>query len=225
MQDEVATSQIATLFCAGFITLNVGLSFVFSYLNWSFFTFLFAIQWFLFAYLGSKAENHQVLYKVFSYMFFGLFWFVYLLLLFYTGSLENSTALIVLYIGVVIGLFYLTNNEYDNPFTGIAFLVSCYALIFSIYQYLSFFIESSPIRNITLSIMWLIFCLAMFAKSTSRSAKIAVGVLLGITLLKIAFNDLFYLTGGYRILGFILFGILLIIGGYVINNDSSNQST
>jgi uncharacterized membrane protein len=49
-----------------------------------------------------------------------------------------------------------------------------------------------------------------------------VGSLLGITLIKIAFNDLFYLEGIFRIIGFIIFGILLIIGGYFIKNEANH---
>ena len=76
--------------------------------------------------------------------------------------------------------------------------------------------------QIILSILWLIYTLVMFSNVETKEGKWLVGSLLGITLIKIAFNDLFYLEGIFRIIGFIIFGILLIIGGYFIKNEANH---
>ena len=76
--------------------------------------------------------------------------------------------------------------------------------------------------QITLSVLWLIYALVLFMKVESKEGKWLVGVLLGITLIKIALRDLLYLKGVYRIIGFIIFGILLLVGGYLVNRSEKN---
>jgi len=60
--------------------------------------------------------------------------------------------------------------------------------------------------------------LLIFVKLPQNARYLIIG-LLSIVLIKIAFRDLFYLDGAYRIIGFILFGVLLLIGGFLIKND------
>lgn len=67
--------------------------------------------------------------------------------------------------------------------------------------------------------MWLIYTLGLLIfLDLPKNSRILIIILLTITILKIAFNDMDYLDGVFRIIGFILFGVLLLIGGFFIKN-------
>ncbi len=212
-------SSIYTLFSAGLITLNLGLIFMFNTLNPRYFLILFIVEWFLFTYLAMQKKEDKNLYNVYSYIFFVLSCLEFFTPK-YTSVLVEDTFFLVLYLFFILACLYFVIKKYEIKFYGTAFIIGTFLIIFSIYRYLEYFIVSSELRQIILSVMWLFYTLFMFHKIKKKEVRNLIGILLAIALIKIAIVDLFILEGAYRILGFIAFGILLLIGGYYIKNDS-----
>jgi len=95
---------------------------------------------------------------------------------------------------------------------------------YSLLRYIDLFLAmSSKLRTALLSGIWLVLSLLLYVKGRDskelKSIKVTAFVLLIITLLKIAFYDLLLLSGWVRILGFTIFGILLLVGGLMLKND------
>ena len=125
-------------------------------------------------------------------------------------------------LAIVISFLVLFRKNINFKVNAASFIIGGFALIYSLHKYLWFFNIVDETSQIILSILWLIYTLVMFSNVETKEGKWLVGSLLGITLIKIAFNDLFYLEGIFRIIGFIIFGILLIIGGYFIKNEAKH---
>ena len=125
-------------------------------------------------------------------------------------------------LAIVISFLVLFRKNINFKVNAASFIIGGFALIYSLHKYLWFFNIVDETSQIILSILWLIYTLVMFSNVETKEGKWLVGSLLGITLIKIAFNDLFYLEGIFRIIGFIIFGILLIIGGYFIKNEANH---
>lgn len=213
-------SLIYTLLTTGFITLNLGLIFILNSINLDFFMVLFSVEWLLFAKL-SKIVQENNLYKFFSYIFLFLVIIWYLFIVRFDAGIFHGTFFMILFGLIVYGFYNLYKDKIDYKFNGASLAIAGFVFIFSFVKYLAFFIYSNPIREIILSILWLSYCLIMFSKIPNKEGKSLIGVLFAITLLKIAFIDLLYLKGAFRILGFIIFGILLLVGGYFIKNEKS----
>ena len=206
-----------SLFAAGVITLNFGIYFLLKeLLELEFFIVFFIIEWALFSYLFSVSKNN--FHRIVSSVFLALvaIWYFFILR-FDSGIGHASFFLLVLLFIPLISLFYFRSGTSYKINAGI-FIVSGYLFLFSLSKYFAFFIESSQFREIILSILWLVYTLTLFVQVERREGKILVGVLLGITLIKVAFRDLLFLDGVFRIVGFILFGILLLVGGYFLEN-------
>ncbi len=221
--------SLYTLFSAGLITLNIGLLFILNSINWDYFMVLFVIEWFLFSYISMQNKEDNDLYKVYSYLFFvlSIIWYLFVIR-FDAGvnsigqGIAHATFFMFLFAIFVGSFMFFANKNFQFKVYASSFIIGCFLLIFSFYKYLWFFIKSEALSQIILSLMWLVYTLIMFSKMETKEGKYLVGFLLAITLMKIAFVDLFYLDGAFRILGFIAFGILLLIGGYFIKNDSKN---
>lgn len=217
-KEKMTESLTYTLLSTGFITLNLGLVFLLNSINEDFLMVLFVVQWLLFAKLSEKM-NEKSLYKFFSNAFLILTMYWYIALLRFDHGLLHATFFLGVLALIVYGFYHLFSKNIDYKINAAGFLCSGYLFIYSFFKYLAFFINSDPFREIVLSILWLCYCLFMFSKVPSKEGKTLVGVLLSITLIKIAFVDLLFLEGAFRIIGFIVFGILLLIGGYFIKNE------
>lgn len=215
-------SLIYTLFSGGLITLNLGLLFIFESINMDYYMILFVIQWFLFTYLSINSSEDKKLYDFYSFLFYGLNIFWYISVLRFDLGIFHATFFMILLGVFVYGFKYFADKNYNFQIMGASFVIGIFLLIYSFSKWLVFFIKSGSMISVILSILWLIYTLSIFQKMDTKEGKTLVGVLLGITLLKIAFVDLFYLNGAYRIIGFILFGVLLLIGGYFIKNDKKD---
>jgi len=124
----------------------------------------------------------------------------------------------------LISLIYFRSNI-NYKASAATFIISGYLFLFSLFKYIGVFLvapSTDPFREVILSVMWLIYTLVLYVQVQTKEGKLLVGALLGFTLLKIAFRDLFYLDGVSRIIGFIVFGILLLIGGYFLNNEEKD---
>ena len=146
----------------------------------------------------------------------------YALVLRFENELTHATFFMFILLAIVISFLVLFRKNINFKVNAASFIIGGFALIYSLHKYLWFFNIVDETSQIILSILWLIYTLVMFSNVETKEGKWLVGSLLGITLIKIAFNDLFYLEGIFRIIGFIIFGILLIIGGYFIKNEANH---
>jgi hypothetical protein len=216
ISDYVSYSLLST----AFISINLGLVLLLNSLNDDFLMILFAVEWILFSLLSSNFVK-SMFYKLYSYIFLFLVFFWYLFVLNFNSGLAHASVFMLVLAGIVGAFYYLFNRDIDFKLNAAGFIIGGFALIFSFSKYLVFFGIKDALGQIILSILWLIYTLFMFSNVHTKSGKWLVGSLLGFTLLKIAFNDLFYLEGVFRIVGFILFGVLLLIGGYFIKNETN----
>jgi hypothetical protein len=214
---------IYALVSAGVATLNFGIYFLFNeFLNVDFFIVFFIVQWALFSYLASSGKD--LFYRVMSFIFLGLIAIWYLSVLRFNQGMGHATLFIFVLLSLpLIAMFFFRSNINYKTNAAI-FIISGYAFLYSLSKYFWFFMPNGdaniPALEVILSVMWLIYTLTLFVQVQTKEGKMLVGVLLGITLLKIAFKDLFFLEGVARIVGFILFGILLLIGGYFLKNET-----
>jgi hypothetical protein len=209
---------VYSLIAAGVATLNFGIYFLFNDLfGLEYFIIFFIVEWALFSYLSSKSKDD--FYGVVSFLFLTLIalWF-FVVLRFNEGVYHATFFMVVLAAVPIISLIYF-RSSINYKVNAAIFIISGYLFFYSLFKYLWFFIPSLPFREVILSVLWLIYTLTLFVQVQTSEGKALVGTLLGITLLKIAFKDLFLLPTGYRIIGFILFGILLLIGGYFLSNE------
>ena len=209
-----------TLFVAGAILLNLGLvSLLFDTLGYKFLIVFFVPQWFLFSFLKDKVDE-RLLFSIFSYifLFFSFLWYTFTIGS--SGDIGVSTFFLMMHLTIPIGFVYLYKNVDSSMFNKIGFIIAGYLVIYSIYGYLELFLRSLPaLGDIILSVLWLVYCLGLFFIIKEKKSRLLIVVLLGITLIKIAFRDLLFLDGIYRIIGFTLFGVLLLIGGYYLKNE------
>lgn len=216
---KVHQSALYTLFAGGIITLNLGLISILNSIGYDFFLVLFILQWFLFSFISMSNKDDFQVYKTFSYIFLLLVAIWYVFILRFDQGVIHGTFFMFVLIALILGFTYFVRKKYELQINGTGLIVGGFLLIYSLYTYLAFFILIEELRHIILSILWLIYTLVMYSKIENKEGKYLAGLLLGLTLIKIAFIDLAYLEGAYRIIGFIIFGILLLIGGYFIKND------
>lgn len=216
---DVAQSIIGTMLSAGFITLNVGLLYVLDSVNSDYLLILFAVEWFAFTLLSLKMEEGQ-LYRIFSYIFLGLSGIWITEIGFRADNIAHASVFMLTFMAVLAGMFYLYKREIDEKFYGAITIVFGFGLIWKFVEYLALFVDSNEGLAITLSILWLVYTLVLLTRMVTNDSRKLVGILLGITLLKIAFVDLLFLDGFFRIVGFMVFGILLLVGGFFIKNES-----
>jgi len=214
---ETVKSLTYTILAAGYITLNVGLFFVLGSIDESYYLILFAIEWFLFSKLSEILEEVD-LYKVGSYIFLAasILWVYEHRWI----STIQASAYMVLYALMLAGMIYFYKKKLDGETYGVISLLFGFGLIWKFVEYLDIFIRSGDFTSILLSVLWLIYTLVLLTRVDDKQGRTIIGVLLGITLLKIAARDLLLLDGFYRIIGFMIFGILLLIGGYFIKHES-----
>jgi len=96
-----------------------------------------------------------------------------------------------------------------------------YTFFYPLTQYIKLVTNlSSDVTTTILSGLWLAYTLILYIKTREKEKfkilSILSLILLIITLVKIAFFDLTRLEGVVKIIGFIVFGILLLIGGYLL---------
>ena len=208
-----------SLIAAGVATLNIGIYFLLSeFINLEFFIIFFIIEWALFSYLsqGAKDGFHKVV--SFFFLFLIAVWYAFVLQ-FRDGGYHASFFMLVLVSVPIISFFYFRSNI-NFKVSAATFIISGFLVLFSFSKALWYVFGSDSVCEVILSVMWLIYTLVLFVQTQTKEGKMLVGFLLGITLLKIAFRDLFFLSGGFRIVGFILFGVLLLIGGYFLGNEN-----
>jgi|GEM_PF-6664136 hypothetical protein len=207
------------LVSAGVIALNLGIYFMFEALDLDYFMIFFIVEWALFTYLSSVSKD--LFYDVASFAFLGLVAIWYVFVLRFVDSAGHATffMFVLALVPFLSFLFFRFNINYKA--SAATFIISGYFLIFSFFKYIWWFMQAPSLdqtREIILSVLWLIYTLVLFLQVQTSDGKMLVGFLLGVTLVKIAFIDLFSLPNPERIVGFIIFGILLLVGGYFLEH-------
>jgi hypothetical protein len=215
-------SIIYTLLSTGIVCLNLGFIFLISSVDADFFLILFAVEYVLFSVLSVKTDEKKV-YQVFSVISLLLIAYWYVWVLGFKEGIAHASFFLFILFCIVVSFFLLFRKDINFKLNAASFIIGGFAFIYSLYKYLWYWNIVDETAHIVLSILWLIYTLVLFSNVETKEGKLLVGGLLGVTLIKIAFNDLFYLEGIFRIIGFIIFGILLIIGGYFIKNESDKK--
>ena len=162
------------------------------------------------------------MYKLYSIIFLILIAYWYIFVLRFVTSLVHATFFMFVLLSIVISFLVLFRKNINFKINATSFIIGGFVLIYSFYKYSWYLGLRNEIAHIVLSILWIIYTLTMFPQVETKEGKWLVGSLLGITLVKIAFKDLFFLEGIFRIIGFVIFGILLIVGGYFIKNEADH---
>jgi uncharacterized membrane protein len=218
---EHSHSLIYSLLGTGIAILNLGFFFLMDIMDFQYLTVFFAVEYVIFSFISQKSKEKS-LYSIASSLCLALITIFYALGIFRGGEILRSTIMLIVYFCIVISFIYLFKKNVNFKINAVAFVIGGFLFIFYISRYLLLFNITNQMSQITLSVLWLIYTLVLFMKVESKEGKWLVGVLLGITLIKIALRDLLYLKGVYRIIGFIIFGILLLVGGYLVNRSEKN---
>lgn len=227
-KNTLSFSVSLSLISSALISLNVGLLIILNKFNLDFLFILFIIEWFVFLLLSENEyakENNLSYLSSFSFFFLFLIIIWYLYILRFDSGLIHGSIFLLFIAFVPLGSFYMIKKQNKlEQFYGIFTIISSYAFLFSLSKYLVFFIDNQSFFSISLSVLWLAFSLFLYIKfSEIDFIKNFSVIVLIIILLKIAFIDLFLLEGFYRILGFIILGIIMIIGGYYMTTDKKNK--
>lgn len=217
---KISPSIIYSLLGTGIITLNLGLYFLMDIIDYQYFIVIFAIEYVIFSIISEKSEE-KTLYNIFSIICLVLVVLFYLIILFDTDAILMYSVIMIVYAFILISFAYLFKKEINFKLNAAAFIIGGFLFIYSISDYLLLFKISPELNQIILSILWLIYTLTLFKQVETKEGKLLVGALLGVTLVKIAFRDLLFLEGIFRIVGFIIFGILLLIGGYLLSKNEN----
>lgn len=206
------------LVSVGVLVLNIGVYFLFNeIMGLEFFMVFYIVQWMLFSYLSSVSKED--IYGKMSLLFLGMIAIWYFLVLRFNDTVGHASFFMVVLTMVPVVSFVYFKNNINYKANAATFIISGYLFIYSVVKYLAIFVDIDSFNQVVLSVLWLIYTLVLFVQVETGEGKTLVGILLGITLLKIAFKDLFLLPTGARIIGFILFGVLLLIGGYFLGNE------
>lgn len=228
--NKISGSISVSLISSMLLTVNIGCYLIFTELKVSFLFLLFAMEWFVFAYMSALKQNEEnsVLLEVVSGAFLFLCAIWYFFIIRFDSGVIDATIMMLIFILIPAGSLYLRREVIQSKVVGLLFLISTYCFFYSLAKYLVFFIPSQDFFNVSLSVFWLAFTLfALVALSDNKDAKSLLTILLIAVLVKIAFVDLFMLDGVYRIVGFIVLGVLMLIGGYYLNSQNliSNSSS
>ncbi len=214
-----------SVFSAGLILLNIGLILILSKGELIRFILLILPQWALYSYLSSSSKD-KGFYRAFSYVFFALiaFWWVNNFNLL-DETLARGTFVIFMMLVFLVFSFVYSSKEINEKFNGISLILFGFAFWYSLLTYINSLIPSMSdnLRTTILSGIWLAYSLWLFIKTRDNkeleaAKNISLGLLI-LTLAKIALLDLWRLPSGpVRIIGFVVFGVLLLAGGLMLKN-------
>ena len=210
-----------SLLSSGIILINIGLVLIFNASDPINLIILSLPQWLLYSLL-SKSTDDEEYYSIFSYIFLAIsvIWWIYYLIIF-PQQLANANYVIITMVVLMLALLFSIKKDLSRNICVVIIIPLFYSFIYALTQYLKLISNvSGDVTTTLLSVVWLIYTLTLYIKTrktkkTETLSKISLGLLI-LTLAKIAFLDLTRLEGVIRIVGFIVFGILLLIGGYLL---------
>lgn len=210
-----------SLLSSGIILINVGLILIFFRHSLINLIILALPQWFLYSYL-SKITKDEKYYNVFSYIFLAvaLFWWVYYLVQF-PGQSDKATYVMLMMLVFLVALFFSIKKDLSKVVSGFLLIFLGFTFFYPLMEYIQLITHlSGDVTTTILSGLWLVYTLTLYIKTRDKEKLKAFStlslIMLIITLAKIAFLDLTRLEGVVKIIGFIIFGMLLLIGGYLL---------
>jgi uncharacterized membrane protein len=217
-QKEIAKSYLIALLASSLITLNVGLIMLTSGLNETILLTCFIIQHFVLSFFAEKTEE-SLLYKIFGWILLAIssFWLLVAVII-----AESNLGFYTLLAGaMMIGSYVAYRKDIEERVHADATIILGFIFIIAISRYLGQILDlSSQALNITFSVLALIYSIFMYSQARSEiqniEFKVISIILVAITIIKIAFVDLLFLEGIFRIIGFLIFGLLLLLGGYLM---------
>ena len=218
---------IYSLLSSGIILINIGLVLIFSTSDITELILLALPQWTLYTYL-SKSNNDKNYYVTFSNIFLvvTLFWNIqYVIQL--PESLADTNFVIISMLTFLGILGFFVKKGLYRRLNSIVLIVGGYTFFYPLMEYIKLVIDISPeVATTVLSGLWLAYSLTIYIKTKKTRhlgnlANLSLCLLI-ITLIKIAFWDLTRLEGVVRIIGFIAFGILLLVGGYLLKKSNKD---
>tara|TARA_Y100000310_G_scaffold151934_1_gene151512 strand:+ start:610 stop:2169 length:1560 start_codon:yes stop_codon:yes gene_type:complete len=213
LKAKINRASLLTLIATGVVLINLGIFFFLNQISMKYYLVLFVVQQGLFAYLANNSQDK--FYRVTSYLFLALTAMWTLGVAFDRSPIPEATALLIVSAVATTSFYLQYKHNIDYYVAAASFIISGFLTILIFAGYLELFM-SSKAAQIILSVLWLAYTIFLYTQATTTKGKGLVGTLLGITLIKIAFIDLLALSGVYRIIGFIIFGILLLVGGFLI---------
>jgi len=219
------TTTINSIIAAGIILLNIAIAMLVGYENHTYFIIMYAVEWVLFSLLHKGTDDN--FYNAFSkiFMIFIIVWALFHINLSSRYLPTSEATFVITIFAILVGIAYsLAKNNVEPEINAGFASIGLFAFLYTFSSYLERFIFRDNIVSIILSFTWLVYSLALYIyaeKMQEQNEKYAGLKTLGlifviITLGKIAVFDLFLLTDIYRILGFAVFGVLLLIGGYIL---------
>jgi hypothetical protein len=218
-QKEVDVKYLYALLASSFITLNVGLVMLLQEFEWSVLLTFFVIQHFLFSYFSTRSDE-SLLFKIFSWIFLVIS-SVWVLIAAFIA--DDMLAAYVLLIGALaVGSYYMYKKEIDQRIHADIAVIYGYIFLIALTRYLDILFDL-PTQgfHILFTILALLYSIMLYASVREdvefvEIKGIAIAFLV-ITICKIVFVDLLFLSGIFRIVGFFIFGLLLLLGGYFLS--------
>jgi hypothetical protein len=208
---DLDLSIIYTVLASAVLAMNIGLLLFFQGIVIEIYFVFFSMQYLLFMFFSKRA--HTMFFSIVSYIFLFLTIQMFMVVNRFTSTIFVSTVMILISILFFIILYILSQKEYGYPTSKYVLAIGIFIFGYTISNYLNLFVHSDQFMHVILSIFWIAYSLFIIKKLSQKTMGL---IFLAITILKIAFLDLLYLTGIFRILGFIIFGVILLIGGFFI---------
>lgn len=200
------------------LLLNYGIFLVINRVSVDFYMILFMIEYVIFSLMRGNSDEVNI-YGFFSKFMLSLVGIWYLFIVRFDQGRYHAFLFLVLMAIFVALLYWFYRYRGRRNSDGFKFVVSGFLLIYSIHKFSWWIFLNEIGMQVLLSILWLIFSLVIYSKvETKENKKISILLVVGV-LLKIGLKDLFYFEGIYRIIGFMIIGIILIVSGYIIKDD------
>jgi len=210
-----------SLLSSGIILINIGLVLISSTGQFINIIILALPQWVLYCYL-SKATDDKKYYGVFSYIFLAIalsWWLRYLLR--FPSQMDKATFVICMMLIFLAALFVFTKKGFLKSVNSFLLILLGFTFFSSLMDYIKLITNiSGDVTTTILSGLWLAYALTLYIKTREKEkfkllSRLSLSILI-IALIKIAFFDLTRLEGVVKIIGFMVFGVLLLVGGYLL---------
>lgn len=200
------------------IFTNIGITTAFDFsLDYLLF-FVYGSQWIAYMYLSKIAQSTHL--KIYGYISLAIVLFWYLFDLRFSEGITHGTFFILALLVIPLLSFKLSKDGIEKNFHQFLTIGFMFLWFYSFTKYLAFFNIGELVLSLILSLLWLTYSLLLIIKThnseVTQSIQTSAKFLLGFVLLKIAFIDLIQLSGIVRIIGFMLFGIFLVLGGFLL---------
>jgi len=209
-----------SLIGAGIVLVNIALIMILKLSSYNYLIIFAFAQWALFGLMYRKSQIKMYAIFGISFLVMTIMWILFNLNIRFLPTEEGIFVLVFML--VILGSWIFAAVKLpDAEMYGLFAIILGFMYIYVIVTFVNQF-YAGKVVTIIWSLAWLVYSLILYLEANKQAEKNKdfvkvknIGIFfLGITLFKIAFNDLVLLSGGARIIGFMLFGLILLIGGY-----------